>query len=309
MESNKIKNVLPFNAFRFINCYYMGLMSAVSAFGVRCESILPYFAKIAGKNFSTTNLSGVKEKNLGKVFGYSIKNFVLSEKSVREAVDGGSPVLAAADCFFLPYREETYLKEHSPHFLIIIGYDNILGTLSIIDADFNNSNMNVEKTVPVADVFAANDGFIRHLAKKNTSARIICKIAPMKRENKLFDKKASKKIARATIFAGENISKLEAEMFGGENFKKVINDRIKYLQILRTTLYCFINSDIFSEDEKGKTEELVSGYSNIITFLFKMRTKRDYGYAAQNKEFIQSKFDEIKKLQAEIYNLWAVKCV
>ena len=58
-------------------------------------------------------------------------------------------------------------------------------------------------------------------------------------------------------------------------------------------------------DEKGKTEELVSGYSNIITFLFKMRTKRDYGYAAQNKEFIQSKFDEIKKLQAEMNDLFS----
>lgn len=67
------------------------------------------------------------------------------------------------DCFYLDYREDTYLQKHIIHFILIYGYDNIAKTFIINEHMYQNSYKYIERIVSMDVIITSYKNFVDRL--------------------------------------------------------------------------------------------------------------------------------------------------
>lgn len=119
---NKIEGVRPFNLFTLRSCYYYQTVAGLASFGIPYENILMGYLSFPQKNFQIEKKS-FSDKEMGKIWGYKSKACNLSLRGFLRNIDKHNPVIAGIDCFYVESRPEAYRKKHSPHWILVHGYD------------------------------------------------------------------------------------------------------------------------------------------------------------------------------------------
>jgi len=138
--------ITPHNDFLFISCYYHQLVAAYSYFGV--DKNLLFANYTSEYSFSKEKKLAVNEKRIKSVEEFEIITGIretVSHKSddiVQECIDSiksENPIIIAADCFYLPYRETTFNISHMQHYLLVYGFDSVSKTFTVMDHMHQNS--------------------------------------------------------------------------------------------------------------------------------------------------------------------------
>ena len=127
----------PFDKFWFRTCFYQAFLSIAKYFG---GNLNKYFSNqifeyeemdtghlmIVRKNIvHYTEVEGIKERKLKQV-----KNII---PEIECAIEEGHPVIIATDTYYVPHRNDTYLKQHGIHYICIYGFDNKTRRFNILD--------------------------------------------------------------------------------------------------------------------------------------------------------------------------------
>ena len=162
----KLEGIKPFNKFSFRTCYYSQLIAGYAHYGLDERLIIMNYIPLYDKSDFPNYLTGLTiftEKELEELSGIRL----IKKKSVNDivgvlirAIDGGSPVIVAVDCYYLPYRADTYKKLHSSHFLLIYGYDKTKAAFIINDHNYINSIYYSEGEISFEDLKTACKEYI-----------------------------------------------------------------------------------------------------------------------------------------------------
>ncbi len=154
-----LENIKPFDKFWFRSCFYQAFLSVVQFYG---GDVNKYFANqiLEYKKMKNGHLTVVK-KNLvryNRVEGireHRRKKEVNLFRSVKDKINNGYPIIIATDSFYIPYRNDCYLKEHSPHYICIYGYDDEKKRLFIFDHRYWGSYKYEKKEILYSDILRA----------------------------------------------------------------------------------------------------------------------------------------------------------
>ena len=155
MTNTKIAGIKPFNELLLKSCYDQQMAAVYAAFGIDPKIIagnyLPLYEFDAKKKEIKINSFKILDENLLEdltgVHRDRYKKVNELEKFVAEQIDEGHPVLLMVDCFYLDYREDTYLQTHIAHSILIYGYDSEKRIFIINEHMFRNSYKYIEKLI------------------------------------------------------------------------------------------------------------------------------------------------------------------
>ena len=160
----KLKNIKPFNKFLLMSCYYHQLVSAYSQYGVDERFLImnyvPLYDRIDWKNHIGIKL--LSDKEMEDATGIRVikkRNVCDIENELINAVNSGVPVLVSIDCYYLPFREDTYKKMSFWHVLLVYGYNKAKREFIINEHSYQNSIFYTERTIAFDDLKAAYEGY------------------------------------------------------------------------------------------------------------------------------------------------------
>lgn len=138
---NKLVNISPFNDIFCRSCLYNVFYSSLSHFG-----IAPFWFfsdEIFCYSFSnnTLHINTVENSDSRLLPNYgidiaklSVHNSIIHE--IKNIIDEDKPVVSAVDTFYIPSRKDTYLSDHTSHYILIFGYDDNQQTFDIVEHDY-----------------------------------------------------------------------------------------------------------------------------------------------------------------------------
>ncbi len=303
MQNNKVMGVKPFNDFFFRSCYYHQLMAGLACFGIDTEIILLNSFLSVGEGFSAKNKDFLEEKKLAKAIGYKNIKCNLNKKKLVRFINRGNPIIVGVDCYYLESRPDTYLKRNSAHFILLYGYDLEKGTVNIIDHNYINSGDYMEKEVSMENVLLANKMFHKGVYKRKYTCRRLKKT----KKKKGFDfwKRINKNMLKSNQeLSLKNLYELkQLFVYDLQGLKEQVDKIVEYLKSLKTFYFSLSKTRLFLNDRhrQVKITELINGYSNILSLLWKMRAQNDYEYANKKLENILRKIDEIQENEKQAY--------
>lgn len=141
-----LKGFRPYNELDYFDCNYKAMFH-----------IMNYF-HIDVYRFLLNQLYGYKYTKNDKysfcLYQYSLQNDTLAYtgliredivflnnpiKQINKAIEEGKPIMLAIDCFYLPFRIDTYHISHRNHFICVYGFDDTKKIFYVIDHDYVNS--------------------------------------------------------------------------------------------------------------------------------------------------------------------------
>ena len=149
MRKFKIEKVKPFNDLYFRSCYYHQLLAGLKAFYINKDEVLLSFFTLIKKDFKLKEINFNDRKSFLKTRNYRIHLCNLNKEQMIKNIDNGYPVILGIDDFYLESKEETYLKIHEPHFLLVYGYDLDNNIFNIIEHDYRNDYNYKEKELSI----------------------------------------------------------------------------------------------------------------------------------------------------------------
>ncbi|WP_162463128.1 carbamoyltransferase C-terminal domain-containing protein [Paenibacillus psychroresistens] len=172
-----IENIAPFNDIYYKSCLYNSLFPAVFHFN---KSIAPFLINDVIVYDITESVEGpqclieyLPNKSLEEMLedvGISYKGDRYADnllKKVISAINQGRPVLFWVDCFDISIRADTFHKKHLPHTILVYGYDEETQILHIIEHKQSENLSYARRTIPMADIQKAYDGFHEHFHRHN----------------------------------------------------------------------------------------------------------------------------------------------
>ena len=133
------KEFKPFNSFWFIDCFYTSLVSIIKYYDKPISPFIESFnivdIKKNGEYKHVYNLSESIESVLWKL-GIKYNTGILDcevEQQILDLIELKRPVIMHVDCFYLPYCNKYYTKEHCDHVLTIIDYDSEKKSFCVVD--------------------------------------------------------------------------------------------------------------------------------------------------------------------------------
>ena len=304
MKKNKINGVRPFNDFFFKSCYYHQLLAAVSSMGIDKDVVLLNAFSNIEEQFQVKKTGVFKEKKLEKLLGYKRKASNLNKRMLIRCIDKKSSIIVGVDCYFLESRIDSYYMEHTPHFILVYGYDLTSLKLNVIDHDYINSYSYMEKEISMDNLLYANKMYKAGLCKNKYTCYVI---SPKRSKNefniwKFIDKT---KIESNRINSRKNLTELKKILTDGENVIKKNIERITfYLNDLKSFYFTFSRTKPFeiNIDEQLNIMALTSAYSNILSLFWKLKIQGKYEYVTKKIKNIMSKIDEIEQREEKLYN-------
>ncbi len=154
----ELENIKPFNKFWFKSCFYHAFLAVAQYYGgdvmnyvrnrfIHYENKNGTFEVVDGGFVRYNEVEGLREhrrRSEAKLF-----------KAIKRRIDSEQPVIVAADSFYLPFRNDTYLKTHIVHYICVYGYDVEKGVVDIVDHKYWGSYQFEKKKVSVLDLTKA----------------------------------------------------------------------------------------------------------------------------------------------------------
>lgn len=304
MIKNKIAGVKPFNSFFFRSCYYHQLLAGLASFEIDLDMIILNSFVFIDEGFSAEDRDLWGERKLARAIGYKNKKCNLNRKKLVRFIDSGSPIIVGVDCYYLESRPDTYLKKNCAHFILVYGYDLEKGTLNIIDHNYINSGEYMEKEVSMENVLLANRMFHVGIYKRKYTCRRLKKVKKKKEFHlhRLINKNNLKSNQNLSL---KNLDELKRLCVSDlQRLEQQADKIVEYLKTLKGFYFSLSKRRVFLKDNRMsvKVTEVVNGYSNILSLLWKMRAQGDYTYATKKQDSILRKIDEIQQAEKEVYD-------
>ncbi|QNU66237.1 BtrH N-terminal domain-containing protein [Ruminiclostridium herbifermentans] len=144
--SKVIEGLMPFNKFFYKSCLYNSFFSILEYYKINLLHILGYtdgYYHLSEKNQLEFNyidaLESSNEKemliNLAVKAGLEVRIYDKQPDLtfINKEIALTHPVIAIIDCYYMPYRNDTYKKKHVLHPFLIKGYDEQEKVYYVID--------------------------------------------------------------------------------------------------------------------------------------------------------------------------------
>lgn len=314
MAYKKIDGVKPFNELQLRSCYYHQMAAAYTAFGIEPQIIagnyLPLYEFDAKKKEMKIKPFEILDENiledLTGVHRDRYKKVDELEKFATEQINAGHPVLLMVDCFYLDYREDTYLQTHVAHSILIYGYDSEKRIFIINEHMFRNSYKYIEKFVPMHVIITAYNNFIDRLMKNGFSLIVFQKKRDVENiELDILKRKISsmkKELRKSVRNFGKCIDFIRVNLSEREKFDKIkdtiisyIGEARRYKNTQRNLLgFLFDKGELYSIADR-----IVENYIFIYGLIVKMKAMNQY-----NTQFIRkilARCDELLELESKLH--------
>lgn len=314
MAYKKIEGIKPFNDLQLKSCYYHQLAAALTGFGVNPQIVagnyLPLYKYDAKQKSLALNCSEIlDEYKLEFWTGVQInkyKNIDKLKEFVCEQIDTGTPVLLLVDCFYLDYREDTYLKNHNSHSILIYGYDSKERTFIISEHMYLNSYQYMEKFAPMDVIIKAYNNFVARLMKNDWSLVTLTR----KREARDF---TVENFAKEIKLRKEDLQNSLREFRKGMEFLCSCLFKQERFEQERDNMIFFIGKVLgYKNIQKNiigylwgyggiykAADRIVENYIFIYGVLIKMRALKQYNI--QYIEKIMRRCSELLELESELH--------
>lgn len=309
MRKKIIEGVKPFNDFFFRSCYYHQLISGLSCFGIEKDNILLNSYLLTKDNFETETKILFSEKELEKAMGYKTTRCNITQKSLIKNINENRPVIIGVDCYYLENRKDTFNISHSPHYILVYGYDLDSKELYVVEHNYLNSFVYTEQVISMDMLLHANKMFkLGELKKKKTSV-VLEKIKETVSLDlyKFIDVKDVEENHTSAIM---NLKDLREVLFQDISVIENNSEKIvKYLQNIKQFYYSVACTKKVTDvnDIKILMTKLISGYANILSVFWKMNAYHNYEFAKKNIERIIQKIDELTQTEIILYEKYKEK--
>lgn len=304
MKKNKIEGVKPFNKFFFRNCYFHQLIAGLTSFGISYESILMGSFVFSEKNFET-NKCYATESEMEKILGYKNISCNMTKRKLLKCIDKGRPVVVGIDCFFYESRPNTFNKFHEPHHVLVYGYDLENKVFNVVDPNYRNSYVYVEKIVPMENLLYANKMFRYSFFRRKKTCHLLIKGKAGQKDGISFlQQYGVEKFVESQKASHQNLLELKLLMEQDECCVEREQDKIcAYLQDMKSFFsnVSFINVFTNTPEKKRQVSEVVNSYSNLTSIFWRMKDKNDFGFLKRNNERIRNKIDNLIENEACVY--------
>lgn len=131
LEYIELKGVLPFNRFFFRSCYFHQLLACYKYFGVSPEIVIGNYLNLYIQKegeLRTKEIQVFDKENFEALTGIRQIKFLPQEPIQKELIARlrkGAPSIIAVDCFYIPFRADTFGKIHTDHYITVYGYDSV----------------------------------------------------------------------------------------------------------------------------------------------------------------------------------------
>ncbi len=302
---NKIEGVRPFNLFTLRSCYYYQTVAGLASFGIPYENILMGYLSFPQKNFQIEKKS-FSDKEMGKIWGYKSKACNLSLRGFLRNIDKHNPVIAGIDCFYVESRPEAYRKKHSPHWILVHGYDLDIGIFDVVEQDYSNSYKYTEKTISISNLLYGNIMYRRPPIGRKKACRVLIK----KRIKGNGIKKILERIGRGSFEQAQKASEANLETLKtlilqqNASIQEKSPEITAYLKEMKYSFSIIKKIEIFTDtpEKAARISFIVAAYSNLLSVFWKMENKKDYGFAFRYKDNIIKKIDDLLIAEYVTYN-------
>lgn len=302
---NKIEGVKPFNLFILQSCYYHQMVAGLAAFEIPYDKILIAYLSFAKKDFQVEK-KVFSDKEIEKIWGYKSRECNLTLKGILHNIDKHNPVIIGVDSFYVESRLNSYQKRHSPHWILVHGYDLEFGIFDIVEQNYSNSYKYIEKTIPIDSLLYGNKMYRRPPIERKKSCRVLIKKRSKGNEIINILKKIGRdRFERSQQESESNLKTLKNLILeNDESMQEKSSDIISYLKEAKYSFSIIKNFKIFTDTPEKRTRValIVAAYSNLLSVFWKMDNKKDFGYAFRNKDNLMQKIDDLLIAEYITYN-------
>lgn len=169
MNSKVIENIEPFNDIYFKSCFYNSLFPVVNYFRSDLNSIL--FNDIIVYDSEPEKIEpDIGVKYIPVLSDEQLIDHLKLEVEMKEScpdiidriqtdISQSRPVILWVDSFYEPLRTDTYMKHHTPHTLLIYGYDKKEELFYIIEHKSRENLSYKKRQIAYSDVSLAVKGY------------------------------------------------------------------------------------------------------------------------------------------------------
>jgi hypothetical protein len=308
MIKNKIEGVKPFNKFWLKSCYYHQLIAGLSALGVDRELFLLNAMVFAEEGFSADEGGILGAREFERTAGYRCKSRNISKRALKRRIDKGMPVIVGVDCFYLESRPEMFGIRHELHFLLCYGYDLKTREANVVDHAYRGSYEFREKVISLDNLLYANGMYRKRHPEKWFSCRVLRKAKVQKGALGLWSQMDLNRLLSSRKSSEKNLGELKRMFLSDLKELQEKSEKITdYLQSMRTSLYCLSETRAFSQSKEKSAllDFLISGYSNLLSLLWKMWRQENFSFAVTRRDGILRKIDSVKETEEKVYDcLW-----
>ncbi len=154
-----LQNIKPFDKFWFRSCFYQAFLSVALYYGGDvnryCANQIFRYRKMKKGHLTVEKENVVRYDRVEGIREHRRRYEKQFIKAVEEKIKHGYPVIFAADSYYVPYRNDCYLKEHSTHYILVYGFDDVRKRFYVFDHSYWGSYKYVEKEALYADFIRA----------------------------------------------------------------------------------------------------------------------------------------------------------
>ena len=301
MRKFKIEKVKPFNDLYFRSCYYHQLLAGLKAFDIDKDEILLSFFSLIKPYFNIIEINFNDRKEFLKTRNYKIELCNLTKEEIIQKIDEGYPIILGIDDFYLESKEETYLKHHELHFLLVYGYDLDSNTFNVIEHDYRNDYNYKEKELSIDNILLANEKF-KYISKKKS----VCKVLTINKQKRNINFKYVKQkyLTKNQKNSFKNLTKLK------DIFLNNLNQTLDYLDILsnyfgklKEQYHILTQTNLISKNVQltEMINKVITNYTMILSIIWKTNYLKNTSFIKKNIKTIINKIDETILLEKGMY--------
>lgn len=172
LEHIELEGVLPFNRFFFRSCYFHQLLACYKYFGISSEIVIGNYL-----NLYVNDAGRLKTKEI-QVFDKETFEALTGIRQIKywpkgaiqevliQRLKKGVPSIIVVDCFYMPFRADTFGKIHTDHYISVYGYDSIKKVFIILEHESEKDFRYVRHEFTETDLENAYQGGVRCLQQR-----------------------------------------------------------------------------------------------------------------------------------------------
>ncbi len=315
-DSKIIKNIEPYNEIFFKSCFYNSLFPILRSYGKDEVTVLlndvilyKFYENDTKFNLGITYLPVKPVEDIINEIGLRIEtderklNLI---EGIIEAIDKKGCVVIWVDCYYLPYRKDTYMKIHWKHTLLIYGYDKKNKNFNIIEHT-HRDNLNYRKQIVSFDeLISGYEGFIKSYNELPTYYEFYLNKKQDDSVVELEDRQKLKTFLSNIEYQEDKyIDQLKLILTFAERFKLLINNGIQLQQNFEFILNGLNDIINAKQVEYYKITKLFDSEAEVINILQNILVKWQIIRSVIVKCIYTSQYNE-KAFESVINNLEVV---
>lgn len=171
--AHSLDGIEPFNDFFYCSCFYNALIPILNKYDIPISPVLinclPCYKKYDNGHLGVGFVLVRDMQQLLSSLGVVIQGDILISDIIayiEKKLSVNQPIILFVDCFYLPYRKDTFKKTHLGHSLLIYGYNSEEGLFSVIEHSDQNTLDFKKMKISYNTVRTAYAGYLRETSGK-----------------------------------------------------------------------------------------------------------------------------------------------